>query len=224
MGSHQGYNLFRSYECPKKAKLLEGPENPSKYKISRAFAVTGAAKYFTPTWKEHMANGGRTSFSDTKYPKPHNITELALDEMWGLYGKDVPISVIVNIGPGLPNYSDLKQIAKRFSWGLQFEAKRNSQTSRTSIFGSVVDRPIDKKLRRLESEIERDIKLKLKTIYPEDTPAYYRLAPEKSPLGTARNDVCAPNVALDATLEFLEDYRVGADMEEVSQRLPLAKL
>jgi hypothetical protein len=80
--------------------------------------VTGAAKYFSPPWNEQMAKSGRTFFNDSKYPKPHNITELALDEMWGLYGKEVPLSVIVNIGPGLPSKSDVKQIAQRFSWGL----------------------------------------------------------------------------------------------------------
>jgi hypothetical protein len=117
-----GYNLFRAYEIPIDAKmshkLLEGPENPSQFQISRAFGVTGAAKYFSPPWNEQMSESGRTFFNDSKYPKPHNITELALDEMWGLYGREVPLSVIVNVGPGLPSKSDVKQIAHRFSWGL----------------------------------------------------------------------------------------------------------
>jgi hypothetical protein len=121
----KGYNLFRTYEIPKSAKLpkklLEGPKNPSTFKISRAFGVTGAAKYFAPPWKEQMANSGKTQFSDTKFPKPHNVTELALDEMWGLYGTDVQLSVIVNIGPGLPNTFDVRQIARRFSWGLNIQ-------------------------------------------------------------------------------------------------------
>ena len=47
----KGYNLFRSYKVPKSAKspkkLLEGPENPSNFKISRAFGMTGATRYFT---------------------------------------------------------------------------------------------------------------------------------------------------------------------------------
>jgi hypothetical protein len=117
-----GYNLFRTYEIPGDARmpkrLLEGPENPSRFQISRAFGVTGAAKYFSPPWNEQMSKSGRIFFNDSKYPKPHNITELALDEMWGLYGIEVPLSVIVNIGPGLPSKSDVKQIAQRFSWGL----------------------------------------------------------------------------------------------------------
>ena len=117
----KGYNLFRTYPIPASAKLpkklLEGPVNPDRFKISRAFGVTGAAKYFTPHWKEHMATSGKITFSDTKFPKPHNITELALDEMWGIYGIEVPLSVVVNIGPGIPNTFDVRQLARRFSWG-----------------------------------------------------------------------------------------------------------
>ena len=119
----KGYRLFRTYETPESAKLpdrlLEGPADPKKYKISSAFGVTGAAKYFTKEWKEHMEHSGHTRFIDSKFPKPHNITELALDEMWAIYGTDVPLSVVVNIGPGLPNDVDVIKIARRFSsWGL----------------------------------------------------------------------------------------------------------
>ncbi|CAF9908053.1 MAG: hypothetical protein ALECFALPRED_004209 [Alectoria fallacina] len=114
---HLGYNLFRTYECPKGSKLLDGPSDPRKYKISHAFGVTGAAKYFTPPWKETSAKKGISKFLDIQFPSPHNITELALNEMWGLYGTDVEISVVVNIGPGIPNASDCKNIARRFSWG-----------------------------------------------------------------------------------------------------------
>ena len=116
-GAHLGYNLFRTYDCPKGARILDGPSDPRKYKISHAFGATGAAKYFTPPWKEPSTKKGRARFLDFQFPSPHNITELALDEMWGLYGTDVEISVVVNIGPGIPNASDFRNIAKRFSWG-----------------------------------------------------------------------------------------------------------
>lgn len=118
----KSYKLFRSYEIPKSAKLpkklLEGPMNPGSFKISSAFGVTGATKYLTHSWKEQIADSGKIVFGDSKFPKPHNITELALDEMWGIYGTDVPLSVVVNIDPGLPSDHDIKQIARRFSWGL----------------------------------------------------------------------------------------------------------
>ena len=122
----KGYNIFRSYEVPNSAKiperLREGPANPSKFKISSAFGVTGASKYFTPDWKEQMESSGQVKFRDTEFPKPHNITEIALDEMWAIYGTDMQLSVVVNIGPGLPNDDDVKQMARRFSWGLDTTA------------------------------------------------------------------------------------------------------
>ena len=116
-GTHLGYNLFRTYDCPEGSKVLDGPPDPRKYRISHAFGVTGAAKYFTPPWKETSATKGKSKFLDIKFPSPHNITELALNEMWGLYGTDVEVSVVVNIGPGTPNASDCRNIARRFSWG-----------------------------------------------------------------------------------------------------------
>ncbi|KAN0092204.1 FabD/lysophospholipase-like protein [Hyaloscypha variabilis] len=153
-----GYNLFRSYKIPEDAamshKLLEGPENPSQYEILRAFGVTGAAKYFSPPWNEQMSKSGRTFFNDSKYPKPHNITELALDEMWGLYGKEVPLSVIVNIGPGLPSKSDVKQIAQRFSWGLSPSSSLDAKRPRSPTPGEEEEER--KKRTHLESpELEK---------------------------------------------------------------------
>ena len=66
-----------------------------------------------------MEHSGHTRFIDSKFLKPHTITELALVEMWAIYGTDVPLSVVVNIGPGLPNDVNVRQIARRFSsWGL----------------------------------------------------------------------------------------------------------
>lgn len=132
--THLGYNLFRTYDCPKGAKVLEGPPDPRKFDISSAFGVTGAAKYFTPpwkTWKEPSAKKGKLKFLDIQFPSPHNITELALDEMWGLYGKDVKISVVVNIGPGIPSAVDWRNIARRFSWG-QKAAKTSAPLPRAS--------------------------------------------------------------------------------------------
>ena len=116
------YNLFRTYEIPPDpalpTRLLEGPEDPSHFRISSAFGVTGAAKYFSPPWDERMSQSGQSRFNDSKFPNPHNITELAIDEMWAIYGLHVDISIVVNIGPGLPSKYDVQQIAKRFSWGL----------------------------------------------------------------------------------------------------------
>lgn len=269
---HLGYNLFRTYDCPKGSNVLEGPQDPREYKISHAFAATGAAKYFTPPWKEATAKKGISKFLDIQFPSPHNITELALNEVWGLYGKDVEISVVVNIGPGIPNAPDCRNIARRFSWASKemespslptrkklFGAKKpntNSQRDRSdghepsnamphdasginygirvdrtlpassvarqTTFGSDPDVGIEEKLRRDESMIESDIRKKLQNIYPEHTPPYYRLAPEKSAPGTAQNDTASPKASVDYTKQYLHTRSVEAVMEEVGQHFGMA--
>ena len=134
--THLGYNLFRTYDCPEGSKVLDGPSDPRKYKISHAFGVTGAAKYFTPPWKETSAKNGKSKFLDIQFPSPHNITELALDEMWGIYGTDVEISVVVNIGPGIPNASDCRNIARRFSWGSKAVTTSHALPKRRKLSGA----------------------------------------------------------------------------------------
>lgn len=279
-GTHLGYNLFRTYVCPEGSKVLEGPPDPHKYKISHAFGVTGAAKYFTPPWKEISPTKGKLKFLDTKFPSPHNITELALDEMWGLYGTDVEISVVVNIGPGNPNASDCRNIAKRFSWGKKAVAtslvfpkrgqssgakemttnskrggshgneptdelshdqseissrvkfdqalsapagdtERKTPIARHGTFGSEQNIGIEQKLRRDESKIEDDIRRKLRNVYPNNTPPYYRLAPGRSAPGTAQNDTSSPKVSFDATKYYLQNLRVKASMDEIGQHIHL---
>lgn len=275
---HLGYHLFRTYDRPEGSDLLPGPSDPRTYKISDAFGVTGAAKYFTPPWKETSATKVKSKFLDIKFPSPHNMTELALNEMWGLYGKDVEISVVVNIGPGTPNASDYRNIARRFSWGrkaaptsralltrgrssdakkatidskgigpldyeptddiphnepegphrVKFDSKlpasardieRRTPVVRQSTFGSEQNVSIEQKLRRDESEIERNIQTKLSYVYKENTPPYYRLAPEISAAGTLRNDTASPKASLDATTKFLQNPHVEADIEKVGQRI-----
>jgi hypothetical protein len=276
------YNLFRTYEIPKSAalpeKLREGPKNPSRFKIARAFGVTGAAKYFTPKWKEQMATSGKMGFSDTKFPKPHNITELALDEMWGIYGTEVPLSVIVNIGPGIADSRDVEHIARRFSWGrslplsnpghdnspgspvsneteslskklsyfsrkssktqlstkirfdeetderypTQLPGRRRDEIPRIDTFGSIRDRKTEEKLKRLETDIEDDIRLKLDNIYGEGSgnALYYRLAPDKSPRGTALNDAEASGLCLDAAKGYLRKPDVVIKIDELARMMP----
>ena len=264
---HLGYNLFRTYDCPKGANVLEGPSNPREYKISHAFGATGAAKYFTPPWREPTAKRGISKFLDVQFPSPHNITELALNEVWGLYGEDVEISLVVNIGPGIPNASDCRRIARRISWKtksppllsqikftpkdrahddeppdemlhdapginqrIRFDqnlpapagdAGRKTPVARQTTFGSERDVGIEKKLRRDEKEIESDIRKKLRNVYPEHPPPYYRLAPEISAPGTAQNDTCSPKASSDYTAEYLHIRSVELDMEEVGERIDL---
>ena len=109
------YNIFRSYEISKSAMfpqwLREGPANPSSFKISSAFEVAGASMSIIPEWSEQMEASGKISFRNSKPPSHHNITGLALDEMWAIHGSDVPISVVLNIGPGVPPDTKGKAIA-----------------------------------------------------------------------------------------------------------------
>ena len=113
---HEDYSLFRSYPSPENPDLLQGPKDPEHVETASAFCATGAAKHFFAPWKQDMEANGRVSFIDRWLPRPHNITALALDEMWGLFGKDTPIDVVVNIGPGMPHQHDIHALAKRFSW------------------------------------------------------------------------------------------------------------
>ncbi|KAL8784578.1 MAG: hypothetical protein Q9195_009003 [Heterodermia aff. obscurata] len=119
-GAQLGYHLFRTYQCPAGSKILPGPPDPRQYRISHAFGATGAARCFTSPWKETWAGKGTMKFLDTRFPSPHNISELALNEMRGLYGAYVEISVVVNIGPGIPNATDYKSITSRLSRRAKF--------------------------------------------------------------------------------------------------------
>ena len=270
-GTHLGYNLFRTYDCPEDSKVLAGPSDPRKYKISHAFAATGAAKYFTPPWKEPSATKPTSRFQDINSPRPHNITKLALNEMWGLYGTDVEISVIVNIGPGIPSASDCRHIVGRFTdpvppnRGPILDAKEintnvkavgshghketeellhdgpqvshwvnfnqdplaapTSSTERKtpiapqSTFGSEGDVSIEAKYRRDETNIEDDIRKKLRNVYRESAPPYYHLTPERSAPGTTQNDTFSPKASADAARHYLQLPWVEAGMEELSQRI-----
>lgn len=277
-GASGGYHLFRTYQCPAGVKVLPGPEDSRQYKISHAFGATGAARYFTPPWKETSAKKGKMKFLDSQFPSPHNITELALDEIWGLYGTDVKVSVVVNIGPGIPNAADCKSIARRFSWGrkdnmanqvtlpssqapvasqiatrgarsqendpaskpsknghrdphpVTFDpeipakaghAERQKPMTRHTTFGSERNVDIEVKLKRDEDEIEDHIRKKLRNIYGEKFPPYYRLAPDKSAPGTALNDTNSPKQSFDSTTDYLRMPRVVIHMDEVGQRIPI---
>ena len=278
-GTHLGYNLFRTYDCPEGSKVLDGPSDPRKYKISHAFGATGADKYFTPPWKEPSATKRISSSLDINSPSPHNITELALNEMWGLYGTDVEISIVVNIGPGIPNASDCRHIAGRLSWGKKAaitspalpnrgpipdakeattdvkavgshghqqteellhdgpqlshrvnfnqdppaaptsNTERKTPIARQSNFGSEGNVSVEAKLRRDEINMEDDIRNKLRNVYKESTPSYYRLAPERSAPGTAKNDTSSPKASADAARHYLQLPWVEAIMEELGQRI-----
>ena len=189
---------------------MEGPANPRKYKISHAFEATGADKYFKPPRRQPAAIRAISNILGIQFQSPYNVTELALNEMWGLYGKDVEISVVVNIGPGIPNNPDLEHIARSLSWGTKetkspallawekpFQSVQShdheppesrTPVTRQTTSASEWNFEIKEKTRTDESKIEFDIREKLRNIYPEHTPPYYRLlATESFALSSARS-------------------------------------
>ena len=108
----KGYEVFRFYETPTSAKLpekpLQNPTLPYSHEISTAFTVTGASKYFSKHWKAQTASRGDTGSSKTVNPNPYNITALILDEVRDLYGTQVPLSTVLNIGPGQSHKATVK--------------------------------------------------------------------------------------------------------------------
>ena len=210
------YNLFRTYNVPNyndpsRPKFVPGPSDPASFGITSAFGVTGAARYFSAPWKEeNMVDDRNVSFLDGGFPKPHNITRLALQEMWALYGNEAQISVIVNIGPGSPTDADFSLIARRFSWG------RNSTSP-----SLVANGPRNKKLREKESNLVTEIRQQLQQHYKNssEVPPYYRLSMDIAPLGTAQNDAQDPGTILDATVAHCDSPKISTSMDEISRRI-----
>ena len=61
-----------------------------------------------------MTGHEKRQFHGTGSAKPQNITGLALNEMWGLYGYDVSIASIVNDGPGRPDEVSVRSMTQCF--------------------------------------------------------------------------------------------------------------
>ena len=101
--------MFRTYRSKQFTEGLLGPD-PETCEISDAFASTSAAKYL---FSSFQASDSNVKFSDTGFPYPHNITNLAIDEAqsMSIRGKATPIALIVNIGPGVPTSTDVRALA-----------------------------------------------------------------------------------------------------------------
>jgi len=101
------YQIFRTYKTHRCTDGLLGPD-PESCEISEAFASTSAAKYLFSSFKASNCN---VQFSDTSFPYPHNITNLAIDEAQSIRGKSTPIALVINIGPGVPTSKDVRALA-----------------------------------------------------------------------------------------------------------------
>ncbi len=194
------YELFRSYHLPDNNTkgTLPGPE-PEKCRISQAFAAIGAAKFFLKPCKI-----GKSVFFDETFPQSHPITSIALDEVFGLYGPDADVSVLLNIGPGIPSEEDCRELdlmstgpmarlTRKFSWPRRRqkpEGERESQEEleqSTSSLSSSSESAL-----RLDRQRRMDIKARLKELYGEPGPEkYHHLGPDYSLEKASLNDVRA---------------------------------
>lgn len=202
------YDIFRTYRSTKTSGPFYHPgPDPATCKVSSVCAATGATKYFLQPYTI-----GSTTYSDNGFPNPHNITELAMDEAYHIYGKRPPLSVIVNIGPGIPSETDvvkLQKLSRRFSWPywlpginkaiLPTKSTRGSSatsTPRSSCSPKSVDSPdrtdtsssSSSEAEEVERQMEANIKGRLENDY-HDVKIFTRLAPPTAPDKLALNDV-----------------------------------
>jgi len=207
-----GFQLFRSYTLHGSGQggLRAGPA-PESCKLPEVFAATGAAKFFLEPYKV-----GNTVFFDDTFPQSHPITLIALDEAFGICGTDVPISVLLNIGPGIPSERDrqeleemsissITRLARKFSWPPK--GRRLSMIGRllspsgTSVGQDTSSSANDEQsthsrssgtVLKLEGQRRDDIKQRLEELYGESGPEkYHHLGPQYSIDKSSLNDVHA---------------------------------
>jgi len=198
------YELFRSYNPGgKSAGTLPGPE-PKTCRTSQAFAAIGAAKFFLKPYKF-----GKTVFFDETFPQSHPISSMALDEALAVYGPNAEISVLLNIGPGIPSEQDCKtldsmsvgpiaRLTRKFSWPGRKEASQkeklpvvNDSQDEVQQQDSTPSTPSESAL-RLECQRRLDIRDRLKALYGHSgCEKYHHLGPDYSLEKASLNDVHA---------------------------------
>lgn len=180
--------------------MLPGPV-PEKCRTSQAFAAVGAAKFFLKPYEV-----GKSVFFDETFPQSHPISSMALDEAFALYGPNTQISVLLNIGPGIPSEQDCKtlnsmsagplaRLTRKFSWPgkRQVSAKEKVPVDDESQneHDSSPSTPSESAL-RLECQRRLDICDRLKALYGDSGPdKYHHLGPDYSLEKASLNDVRA---------------------------------
>ena len=205
---------------------------PAECRMSWACAATGAAKTLLQPYTI-----GSTTYFDSRFPRPHNITELAIDESYDLYGKNYPISMILNIGPGIPSKHDVRILAKAsrtFSWPdkskltiwrakvprinrnasrlqqhLQQESLAPTRSNTDSTTGSEEERMIEANIKgRLEVEQSDQ----------GGSNIYCRIAPEVSGKNLSLNDVSAMDQSNEVIDAFLADKKTKELIEHAANQ------
>jgi hypothetical protein len=205
----------------------DGP-NPAQCKVSAACAATGAAKYLLAPYKI-----GSTTFSDKGFPNPHNISSFAIDEAYQICGGKPRISIMVNVGPGIPSPKDVKEleqmsikaVSRKFSWpsrssfriwgNIPAGSDLNAANIRSLPGGEEPPKRTDttsssasssSRASEEERKLEADIRERLDEMYGFGGRAgYYRLGPTNfAGDSVALNDVSAVDVA-DAEMDKFLD-------------------
>lgn len=235
------YEMFRSYRTARMSGPFYHPgPDPADCKVSSVCAATGATKFLLQPYTI-----GSTTFSDNGFPNPHNITELAMDEAYHLYGEKPPLSVIVNIGPGIPSDNDvekLQNLSRKFSWPNWLSISSSSSRSRSSEkISSSNSSPTsststtsDPKLtqppwrsdssssssseaEQVERRIEANIKTRLRKEY-HGGKIFVRLAPPPARDELALNDVHVISASSEEVDKFLGQDRTKERLQEAAKR------
>ncbi|KAL8866747.1 MAG: hypothetical protein Q9174_006108 [Haloplaca sp. 1 TL-2023] len=230
-----GYGMFRTYNVPGRPDLPESGYDPRTYRISHAFGVTGATRYFSSPWKE--GTGAGLVYWDTKFPDPHNITDLALEEVWSLYGENVPINVVINIHPGIPNPEDAKRIARRFHWGTNMSPHQRTNATASSIAATnnndrVSSLPHHSNLdhvnevRNTEGLAIDDAVIQRLSAHADlaeaaVAPSYFRFGPEVAAPGTVQNDTHCCRAGAENIKAYLGDVYVERKLLQAGEKLGL---
>lgn len=166
-----------------------------------------------------------TSYFDANFPHPHKVSSLALDEAYSLFGRGVPLSLILNVGPSIASDSDVKQlkessssrimrIARKFSWpkitgsmgtdgsltkeNLATAESRPSSQERTETSSSLAASDTEKKL-------QLGIKERLMKYYRQGDRFYHHVGPVER---FAQNSLCLNDVsAMDLSNEEVDKFR-----------------
>ncbi|KAL9578612.1 MAG: hypothetical protein Q9212_005608 [Teloschistes hypoglaucus] len=111
-----GYDIFRMHELPPGGGEAMGRvPDPRTTEISFVLDTIAAAEPHTNFKESARPIPMRVSSGEKGKRGAFRIVEIALEELWALYGKDVPIAAIVDIGDGFEEWeegADLKEVAK----------------------------------------------------------------------------------------------------------------
>jgi hypothetical protein len=224
------YQIFRTYK-PRDEKseyYCAGPD-PAKCRISAACAATGAAKGVLQPYSLGL------TFFDSRFPDPHPISCLAINETFHMYGMKPSLSVVLSIGPGIPTDNDLKEydrLSRKFTWpgrkslqpfwgkpreatltaqSLQQQAGPGPDRSVTSTsWASSCSSSSDEEMR-----LQNTIREKLKDEYG-DANIYCRLGPLRSRDRLSLNDVTAVNVSNEEIKLYLDKEDTKKSIREAA--------